>query len=170
MNEPNAAARLSHIGPTGEARMVDVGDKPVTRRQATASAMVHMKKEVLDAVLAGTLAKGDALATARIAGIAAAKRTSEWIPLCHTLPLDSVTIEFERRSDVEVRVHCTARATARTGVEMEALTGAAAAALCLYDMAKAADRAITIGPIQLEAKSGGQSGDYRRHDSKSAAR
>jgi cyclic pyranopterin phosphate synthase len=123
------------------------------------------------------LPKGDALATARIAGIQAAKRTSEWIPLCHPLPLEWVRIEFERidPSPLEgtkrlpsesirgaIRVLCTAKTSAKTGVEMEALTGAAAAALTLYDMAKSADKAITIGPIQLEQKTGGKSGSYDR--------
>lgn len=144
--------------------MVDVGDKEVTRREAAASAVVRMATSTLDALLRGTLPKGPAAATARVAGILAAKRTAEWIPLCHSLPVDAVRIEFTRTGTDELHILCTARATARTGVEMEALTGAAAAALTIYDMAKADDRGIVIGPIQLESKSGGRRGDYHRGD------
>lgn len=154
--------KLSHIDPDGSARMVDVSEKAVTVREASASAMIRMESSVLDAIMAGSLPKGEALATARIAGIMAAKRTAEWIPLCHTLPLDVVRIEFSRVGAQELRILCMARATARTGVEMEALTGVSASALCVYDMAKAADRAMTIGPIQLESKTGGKSGPYHR--------
>jgi len=154
--------RLSHVGSCGEARMVDVSAKPVTVREATASSLVRMRPEVLDALMAQTLPKGDALATARIAGIHAAKRTDEWIPLCHSLPLDQVTLSFEKSGPGELSISCTAKATARTGVEMEALTGAAAASLTIYDMAKSADKTIRIGPIQLERKSGGRSGDFVR--------
>ena len=142
--------------------MVDVSHKPVTLREAVASAGLRIRPEVLDAILAGILPKGDALGTARIAGIQAAKRTSEWIPMCHVLPLDHVGIEFARTSEGVLVITCTARATARTGVEMEALTGAAAAALTIYDMIKSADKSVEIGPIRLERKSGGKSGDYRR--------
>ncbi len=144
--------------------MVDVSAKSVTEREATASARVKTRPDVLDALMAGKLPKGEALATARVAGILAAKRTSEWIPLCHPLSLDWVGIEFTRAAPGELAVRCTARTRGRTGVEMEALTGATAAALTLYDMAKAADKAIEIGPIRLESKSGGQSGPYRRDD------
>ena len=161
-SESDAASALSHVGPCGEVRMVDVSSKEVTQREASASAIVTMKEEVLDALMEGSLPKGDALATARVGGIMAAKRTSEWIPLCHTLPLDWVAIEFQRVSRTELRVTCMAKTASRTGVEMEALTGAAASALCIYDMAKAADKAIVIGPIQLEQKTGGKSGTYRR--------
>ncbi|MGB2986501.1 MAG: cyclic pyranopterin monophosphate synthase MoaC [Phycisphaerae bacterium] len=153
---------LSHVGSGGEARMVDVSPKDATEREASASAVVRMRHTVLDALLSGALPKGDALATARVAGIHAAKRTSEWIPLCHPLPLDWVQIEFSRTGSDELSIFCTAKTTARTGVEMEALTGAAAAALTLYDMAKSADKAIVIGPIQLERKAGGKSGTYLR--------
>jgi cyclic pyranopterin phosphate synthase len=142
--------------------MVDVSEKAVTVREATASAIIQLASPVLDHVWAGSLPKGDALATARIAGIQAAKRVSEWIPLCHSLPLDWVQVEFVRVGRGELRINCTAKTSARTGVEMEALTGAAAAALTIYDMAKAADKTITIGPIQLERKTGGKSGDYHR--------
>lgn len=142
--------------------MVDVSDKAVTVREAVASAMIRIKPGVLDALMAGNLPKGDALNTARIAGIQAAKRTSEWIPMCHILALDFVGIDFARNSSGELLITCTAWATARTGVEMEALTGAAAAALTVYDMTKSADKSMEIGPIRLERKTGGKSGDYRR--------
>lgn len=142
--------------------MVDVSDKAVTVREAVASAMIRIQPSVLDALMAGSLPKGDALNTARIAGIQAAKRTSEWIPMCHVLALGFVGIDFVRNSSGELLVNCTARATARTGVEMEALTGAAAAALTVYDMTKSADKSMEIGPIRLERKTGGKGGDYGR--------
>ncbi len=142
--------------------MVDVSGKAVTVREALATAVVRIRSDVLDGLLGGELPKGDALSTARIAGIQAAKRTSEWIPMCHLLALDFVGIEFARRSGDELGITCTARATSRTGVEMEALTGVAAASLTIYDMAKSADKSIEIGPIRLESKTGGKSGDYER--------
>jgi len=142
--------------------MVDVSAKSVTAREAVASGEVHMKAEVLDALFAGDLPKGDALATARIAGIQAAKRTGEWIPLCHPLALDWVQIDFERNAPDTLTIRCTARTTARTGVEMEAMTGVSLAALTVYDMVKAADKAVVIGPVMLERKTGGKSGEYRR--------
>lgn len=145
--------------------MVDVGHKAVTNREARASACVEMRPDVLEKLMGNALPKGDALATARIAGIQAAKRTADWIPLCHPLALDWVSIEFESRGGSHLDIVCSVRATSRTGVEMEALTGAAAAALTIYDMAKSADKGIVIGPIQLEHKSGGKSGDYRRGES-----
>lgn len=144
--------------------MVNVSAKDVTVREAVASGAVTMRPDVLDALTRGKLPKGDALATARIAGICAAKRTSEWIPLCHPLGLDWVDIEFSRMRDGVLSIQCVARTTARTGVEMEALTGVSAAALTVYDMAKAADKGIVIGPIQLERKTGGKSGTYSRAD------
>lgn len=144
--------------------MVDVSSKKITQREAMASAVVRTRSDVLDAMLAGSLPKGDALATARIAGILAAKRTSEWIPLCHPLPLDWVQIEFKRSGSQELMIECTARTASRTGVEMEALTGASAAALTIYDMAKGVDKSMVIGPIRLERKSGGKSGTFQRND------
>ena len=162
MTHEDEQPQLSHVGPSGEARMVDVSQKDVTDRQATASAVVRMKPAVLDALVSGELPKGDALATARVAGVLAAKRTSEWIPMCHPLPLSWVRVDFSRVGPDEMSIRCTAKTAARTGVEMEALTGAAAAALTLYDMAKAADKEMVIGPIQLEHKTGGKSGSYRR--------
>lgn len=163
MKDGDPQVNLSHIGPDGDARMVDVSQKDVTIREAVASGIVRMKADVLDTLLRGDLPKGEALATARIAGIQAAKRTAEWIPLCHPLPLDWVRIEFERQGPQELSIRCTAKTAARTGVEMEALTGVSAAALTIYDMAKAVDKGIVIGPIQLERKTGGKSGDYIRN-------
>jgi cyclic pyranopterin phosphate synthase len=157
-----AAAHLSHLDSQGKAKMVDVSQKPVSQREAVASAIVQLRPDVLDALMAGTLPKGDVFNTARIAGIQAAKRTAELIPLCHILPLDFVGIEFARMSPDRISITCTARTTARTGVEMEALTGASVTALTIYDMAKSVDKAIEIGPIRLETKSGGASGDFRR--------
>lgn len=162
MKQEPVPTEFSHIGAEGEARMVDVSTKKPTVREACAAGTVRMKAPVLDALWQGSLPKGDALATARVAGILAAKRTSEWVPLCHPLPLDWVHIEFSRPAENELSIRCTARTTARTGVEMEALTGVSAAALTLYDMAKSADKGIVIGPIQLEYKTGGKSGPYRR--------
>ena len=145
-----AGSKLTHLDGTGQARMVDVSEKAITVREAVASAAMRIRPEVLDALLSGNLPKGDALNTARIAGIQAAKRTSEWIPMCHILALDFVGIDFARAKIGELGITCTARATARTGVEMEALTGAAAAALTIYDMVKSADKSVDIGPIRLE--------------------
>ncbi len=142
--------------------MVDVSAKSVTSREAIASGAVCLREDVLDMIFSGELPKGDCLATARVAGIQAAKRTSEWIPLCHPLPLDWVQVEFRREAPGQLGVLCTVKYSGRTGVEMEALTGVAAAALTIYDMAKSADKSIVIGPIQLERKSGGKSGPYHR--------
>jgi len=153
--------RLTHLDEEGAARMVDVGDKPVTRRTATARAVVRMSAETLAAVLAGDAPKGDVLGTARLAGIQAAKRTAELIPLCHTLPLDQVDVTAEPSGDTLV-LEATAAVTARTGVEMEAMTAAAVAALTVYDMVKGIERGVTIESVQLTAKSGGRSGDYCR--------
>lgn len=159
---------LSHLTLGGEVRMVDVSNKPVTTREATASAVVKLRPDVVDRMMGGTLSKGDALATARVAGILAAKRTGELIPLCHPLPLEWASVEFDRTAPGELTILFRAKTEARTGVEMEALTGAAVTALTLYDMAKAADKAIVIGPIQLERKSGGRSGTYERSSASNA--
>ncbi len=141
--------------------MVDVSAKPVTQRQAVASATLKVRPQVLDAILAGQMPKGDVLAVARVAGIQAAKRTADLIPLCHPLPLDRVTVEFTRGATDRLRIEASAQATARTGVEMEALTAVSVATLTVYDMCKSADRAMVIGPIRLESKRGGRSGEYR---------
>ena len=156
-----AAARLSHLGPDGQARMVDVGAKPVTAREAVARGRVRMSGPARRLVQAGTLKKGDAVQTARLAGIMAAKHTATLIPLCHPLPLASVDVTIAPVRDgyaIESRV----RTVAQTGVEMEALTAVAVAALTLYDMVKAVDKAMTIGDVELVSKRGGQSGDYQR--------
>ena len=154
--------KLTHIGPTGEARMVDVSQKPETARMARAEGLVAMKPETLDMILAGSAKKGDVIATARIAGIMAAKRTHELIPLCHPLMLSKVSVEIEADRDLPgLRVRATAKLVGQTGVEMEALTAASVACLTIYDMAKAVDRGMRITEIRLLEKSGGQSGSYR---------
>jgi cyclic pyranopterin monophosphate synthase len=143
--------------------MVDVSEKPITRREALATGEIRMGSAAFEALRRGALAKGDALALARAAGIAAAKRTAEWIPLCHVVPLDQVGVDlrFDRRRR-RVVVTTSARARWSTGVEMEALVAASAALLTLYDMAKALDRGMTLGPVRLLRKSGGRSGDWAR--------
>lgn len=158
-------AELSHIGPDGQARMVDVGAKDQTARSATASALVRMAPETASLIAAGG-PKGEVLQTARLAGIQGAKRTADLIPMCHPLPLDHVEVEAEL--DIKagsVTITATARTTGRTGVEMEALTAAGVAALTVYDMVKAAERGVTIEQIALESKSGGKSGDWTREGS-----
>ena len=156
----------SHLGPGGEPRMVDVGSKPVTARRAVAQASVRMRPEVLASLLDGGGPKGDAFVVARLAGIGAAKRTAELIPLCHPIPLDRLDVELTADRDAGlVTVRAEARATARTGVEMEALTAASVAALTLYDMAKALQRDIVIERIELLSKEGGRSGAWSRESS-----
>ncbi|MEX0625377.1 MAG: bifunctional molybdenum cofactor biosynthesis protein MoaC/MoaB [Chloroflexota bacterium] len=153
----------SHLGPGGAPRMVDVGGKPVTARRAVATASVRMRPEVLGTLLDAGGPKGDAFVVARLAGIAAAKRTSQLIPLCHPIALDRVDVELTAERDAGVvTVRAEARATARTGVEMEALTAVSVAALTLYDMAKALQRDIVIEHIELIAKEGGRSGAWSR--------
>ncbi len=154
--------QFSHFGDDGASRMVDVSAKPISSRQARASGRVRMLAATLARVREGQAAKGDVLKVARLAGIMAAKRTAELIPLCHTLPLDSVAIDFQFVGDTTLRIEATVRATARTGVEMEALTAASVAALTVYDMCKAVDRAMQIESLQLEEKSGGRSGHFVR--------
>jgi cyclic pyranopterin phosphate synthase len=153
-------SELSHIDAQGRNRMVDVGQKPVTARMARASGSVQMRAETLALVRSGETTKGNVLQVARLAGIMAAKRTAEWIPLCHTLPLDSVEIDFDFPAPERLAIVAISRATARTGVEMEALVAVSAAALTVYDMCKSVDRGMTIGDIRLEEKSGGRSGHY----------
>lgn len=156
----------THLDEQGAPRMVDVGDKAVTARRAVASAVVRMRPDVLASLLDAGGPKGDAFVTARLAGIGAAKRTADLIPLCHPLPLDRVDVELEPdRATGTVSIRAEARVTARTGVEMEALTAASVAALTLYDMTKALQRDIVIERIELVEKSGGRSGDYRRDTS-----
>jgi cyclic pyranopterin phosphate synthase len=150
---------LTHLDENGAARMVDVGGKPGTARSATATGRIRMTAKALDALWDGSGPKGDALATARIAGIMAAKRTAELIPLCHPLGLDAMTVDFAAEEDA-IRVTATASLTGRTGVEMEAMTAASIALLTLYDMGKALDRAMVIEGVRLLAKRGGKSGDW----------
>ncbi len=156
---------LSHLDPQGRARMVDVGGKAVTRREAEAEAWVVFPAAAFARLLDGDLPKGGVVEPARLAGIQAAKRTSELIPLCHPLALDSVEIEIEaREAELALRVRCVARAEARTGVEMEAMVGAAGAALTVYDMTKALDKGIRIEGLRLRRKSGGKSGPWRHNE------
>ncbi len=154
---------LTHLGTDGAARMVDVSAKKPTVRAASALAVVTLPPRAFRALDASENAKGDALAVARLAGIQAAKRTSEWIPLCHPLSFDAVSISFSRDPRAgTVGIRSEVRGTGKTGFEMEALVAASAAALALYDMCKAADKGIVIGPVALLAKSGGKSGPWRR--------
>jgi cyclic pyranopterin phosphate synthase len=154
---------LTHIDGRGKARMVDVTAKDVTERAAVAKGRVLMKKQTLDLVLANEMKKGDVLGVARVAGIMAAKRTGELIPLCHPLNVTSVEVEFEPVMDAPgIDITATARVASRTGVEMEALTAVTVAALTIYDMCKAADKGMELTDIRLVKKSGGKSGDYAR--------
>ncbi|MBZ0292868.1 MAG: cyclic pyranopterin monophosphate synthase MoaC [Anaerolineae bacterium] len=156
MSEP-----LTHLDQEGTARMVDVGIKPDSEREATAGGSVYMQPETLRLIREGAIKKGDVLTVARIAGVMAAKRTSELIPLCHPVPLTHIDIELALDEDASaVRITATARTVGKTGVEMEALTAVSAAALTIYDMAKAVDRAMRLSDIRLLAKRGGQHGDY----------
>jgi cyclic pyranopterin phosphate synthase len=151
---------LTHLDADGAARMVDVSAKATTAREAVADGRIEMSKEAAAAILAGLVKKGDVLAVARIAGIMAAKRTADLIPLCHPIALSAVTIDFDL-DDSGVRVTATARTAGQTGVEMEALTAASVALLTIYDMAKAIDKAMVIEGVRLLSKTGGKSGDWR---------
>ncbi len=154
--------RLSHVDEHGNARMVDVSAKDVTTREATARGRILMQPETLAMIVEGRAPKGDVLATARIAGIMAAKRTHELIPLCHPLPVSGVTVDLAPAATGDaVEIEATVRVTGQTGVEMEALTAVSVAALTVYDMCKAVERGMQIEGIHLTAKSGGRSGDYR---------
>ena len=161
-NRPRRAA-LTHLDRDGRIRMVDVGAKPVTRREAIARGRVKMAAATLDAIVGGKLKKGEALAAARIAGIMAAKRTHETIPLCHQIPLEVVEVDFRPdRANSTLEIQARTVTDARTGVEMEAMVAVSAAALTIYDMAKAIDRAMEIGAVRLIAKRGGRSGEFLR--------
>lgn len=153
-------SRLTHLDDQGKARMVDVGGKPQTQRVAIASGRIVMSDDALAAIRDGAVPKGDVLAAARIAGIMAAKKTAELIPLCHPLALDAVTVEFELGQD-GIQATATASLTGRTGVEMEALTAVSVALLTIYDMAKAVDKGMVIEAVRLIEKRGGKSGDWR---------
>lgn len=155
------APRLTHLDDQGRAHMVDVADKSVTHRIAVASGHVRMKPETLELIRTGNAAKGDVIATARIAGIMAAKKTHEMIPLCHPIPLTKVSVEFDVDEDLPgLKLTATAKCLGQTGVEMEALTAVSVACLTIYDMAKAVDRGMEIGDIKVLKKSGGKSGDW----------
>lgn len=165
MSGGSDSSRLTHINARGEAHMVDVADKVATRRTATAEGFVAMSQETLALIREGTAAKGDVLATARIAGIMAAKMTSDLIPLCHPLALSKIEVSFELSDDpTGVMVQSLVRLDGKTGVEMEALTAVSVACLTLYDMLKAADKGMQFDGIRLMTKTGGKSGDYNAPD------
>jgi cyclic pyranopterin phosphate synthase len=164
---PENSDRLTHLDDAGRAHIVDVSEKVVTAREATATSCVRMQAATLNAIVGGDTPKGDVLAVARVAGIQAAKKCSELIPLCHPLPLSSVKIDLAPDEDLPgVRIEATCKVTGQTGVEMEALTAASIAALTLYDMCKAMDRGMSIEQTQLAHKAGGASGEWQRehHD------
>lgn len=150
-------AELTHLNKNGEAVMVDVGEKEITRRTATAFAKIKMQPDTLSRLLISDLKKGDGLATARIAGIMGAKKTSELIPLCHNIPIESIEVTFENNGTDELYIYCTGKCSYKTGIEMEALTGASVAALTVYDMCKAIDRKMEIKEVRLLEKTGGKS-------------
>lgn len=154
--------RLTHLNERGEAHIVDIGDKATTKRRAVAQARIVALPATVETIMGGRLKKGDALAVARIAGIMAAKKTSELIPLCHPIPLTKVSVDIAPDGPEAIRIEAAAETTGQTGVEMEALVAASTAALTLYDMAKAIDRAMVLTDICLLEKSGGKSGDFLR--------
>lgn len=156
-------SKLSHVDAHGRAQMVDVAEKPVTTREAVATGTVRMRPEVLRMIVTGQIPKGDVLAVARVAGIMAAKKTPELIPLCHPLPITLVTINFTPNEKLGVvAIEARVRVEGKTGVEMEALTAVSVAALTVYDMCKAADKGIVISDVCLQKKTGGKSGTYQR--------
>jgi cyclic pyranopterin phosphate synthase len=163
------AGELTHFDDQGRSRMVDVGAKPATERLARASGQVQMQPATLKRIQERGFKKGDVLEVARLAGIMAAKRTGELIPLCHPLALDGVTVDFRFVDERTIAIEATARVTAKTGVEMEALTAVSVAALTIYDMSKAIDRDMVIGPTRLEEKIGGKSGHFVREAERPAA-
>lgn len=156
--------KMTHLDEKGQAHIVDISQKSVTERLAVASGTVKMQPETLNLIRSGEVKKGDALAVARVAGIMAAKKTSELIPLCHPLPLTSVKIDFEFIDEESLKITAETKTTYNTGVEMEALTAVSIAALTIYDMCKAVDRGMIIGEIKLEHKSGGNSGVFNREE------
>lgn len=160
--------KLSHTDEAGAAHMVDVGEKTVTNRRAVAEASVVMKPETMQQIKDNAIKKGDVLATARIAGIMAAKKTHDLIPLCHPLAITSVKVNFEYISDSVLHIEAAAKVTGQTGVEMEALTAASVAALTIYDMAKAIDKGMQITDVRLLSKEGGKSGFYERKSERTA--
>ena len=165
-DDPGSRAKLTHLDETGKAQMVDVGGKPVSAREAVAEGFIAVQPATLRAITAGAVPKGEVLNTARIAGIMAAKRCGELIPLCHPLPVESVTVDFDlppadaassagREAPIRIRIESVARITGKTGVEMEALTAVSVAALTIYDMCKAIDKSMAIEGVRLIRKSGG---------------
>lgn len=155
-------ANLTHLNAKGEARMVDVGQKPDTEREAVATGRVKMKPGTLDQIKAASLKKGDALAVARVAGIMAAKKTPDLIPLCHPILTNEISIDFDLSAKDSIGITATVKCLGKTGAEMEAMTACAIAALTIYDMGKSVDRGMTITDISLLSKSGGKSGAYKR--------
>ena len=154
--------KLTHVNSSGEARMVDVTQKSDTAREAVARGKVMMKPSTLEQVRAAGLKKGDVLAVARVAGIMAAKKTPDLIPLCHPIPIDNIAIDFDLSANDSIGITTTAKSTGKTGVEMETLVAAAVSALTIYDMCKSVDKDMTITAIHLQSKKGGKSGIYRR--------
>lgn len=157
----NETQQLTHFNEQGRARMVDISGKSITVRTAVAQSMITMNEATLQAIKAGTVGKGDVLAVAQVAGIQAAKRTSDWIPMCHPLPLTGVNISFTDNGERELYIEVSVKTEGKTGVEMEALTAASAAALTIYDMCKAMQKDMIIGPTLLSSKTGGKNGDYK---------
>jgi cyclic pyranopterin phosphate synthase len=155
-------SELTHLNSESEARMVNVGSKDITLREAVAGGKVLMRPETLEKIKSASLKKGDVIATARIAGIMAAKQTPHLIPLCHPILIDEISIDFDLSGKDGIGITATARCSGKTGIEMEAMTAASVAALTIYDMAKSIDRGMTITDIRLESKSGGKSGTYTR--------
>lgn len=156
--------QLSHFNAQQRAKMVDVSHKHTTKRIAVAKSRITMKQETMERIKEGKVSKGDVLAVAQVAGIMAAKKTSEWIPMCHPLPLTGIDLAFDDSSNDTLVITAKVKTVGVTGVEMEALTAVSAAALTVYDMCKAVDKDMVIGPTYLESKQGGKSGDYVRHD------
>ena len=162
MADRRVMTELSHIDEKGKARMVDVSGKAETRREAEAIGFVRMRPETLELVKKAEIKKGDVLATSRLAGIMAAKKTAELIPLCHIILIENVSVDFEFVGDNSIKIMARAVSTGKTGVEMEAMVAASVSALTIYDMCKAVDRGITIEKVYLQKKSGGKSGTYTR--------
>lgn len=158
--------RLTHLNEQGRARMVDVSDKQASKRRAVAETTVRMGNDTLARIKSGGILKGDVLAVAQVAGIMAAKKTYEWIPMCHPIPITGIDILFDDNGTDELYIRASVRTTGQTGVEMEALTAVSAAALTVYDMCKEADKEMEIGPTRLLLKTGGKSGDYHLGNNK----
>lgn len=164
----DSSSDLTHFNEQGRARMVDVSDKAETKRSATARCSLLMKSSTLELIKQGKLKKGDVLAVAQVAGIMAAKKTSDWIPMCHPIALTGIDIHFSDNGKGELYIEATVRTTGPTGVEMEALTAVSAAALTVYDMCKAVEKDMVISSTMLITKTGGKSGDFHRNDTLSS--